>query len=405
MQIDSKITQPVNEASLDWLKDVNRAAQRLTSLSLESSAQAALILRQGELWAYAGHLSQPAVQELALSVITFWSSSFPSKTFRSPRSPDMVRVLHLSATDGDYMLYVTAMGREMVLALAFGAETPLSTIRAQANYLARSLSAPVENRLQITSTHSPQLPAFRLPERPNQHVSPPGEITPVEEDFDLDDLEGELPVVNLPPLLDNIPPPDPKVPYSRPVQKPIFDSAQGLRSHPGEVDASQATSPFMIDRLKNLDEGTAMIGEEKLRPISPALHGLYYVCLMIPRLPQHHLAGDLASAISEMINQLCLAYGWRLEHIAVRPEYIQWIANVPPVTSPSYLMRIIRQQTSERIFEAFPTLRNDNPSGDFWAPGYLIMSGSQLPPAHIIKEFIQQTRLHQGVNPNFHSKA
>jgi REP element-mobilizing transposase RayT len=97
-----------------------------------------------------------------------------------------------------------------------------------------------------------------------------------------------------------------------------------------------------------------------------------------------------------MVSQLCLAYGWRLEQIAIRPEYLQWITSVPPTTSPGYLMRILRQQTSERIFDAFSTLRKDNPSGDFWAPGYLIMSGSQLPPAQIVKEFIQQTRQQQG---------
>jgi DNA-binding response OmpR family regulator len=41
---------------LIWLKDVSKAAQHLTRLTLESSAQAALITRQNELWAYAGQL-------------------------------------------------------------------------------------------------------------------------------------------------------------------------------------------------------------------------------------------------------------------------------------------------------------------------------------------------------------
>ena len=38
-----------------------------------------------------------------------------------------------------------------------------------------------------------------------------------------------------------------------------------------------------------------------------------------------------------------------------------------------------------------------NPSGDFWAPGYLIMGGSQPPPVQLIKEFIGQTRQRQGI--------
>ena len=45
----------------------------------------------------------------------------------------------------------------------------------------------------------------------------------------------------------------------------------------------------------------------------------------------------------------------------------------------------------------FPRFKKENPSGDFWAPGYLIMGGSQPPPARLIKDFIAQTRQRQGI--------
>src|SRR3990172_7940661 len=48
-----------------WMNDVSKAAQHLTRLTLASSAQAALITRGGDLWAYAGGLSQEAAKELA----------------------------------------------------------------------------------------------------------------------------------------------------------------------------------------------------------------------------------------------------------------------------------------------------------------------------------------------------
>ena len=84
--------------------------------------------------------------------------------------------------------------------------------------------------------------------------------------------------------------------------------------------------------------------------------------------------------------------------MSIRPDHIQWMINVPPAASPGYLMRIFRQQTSERIFADFPQYKNENPSGDFWAPGYLIMGGSQLPPEQLIKEYIEQTRHRQGLS-------
>jgi len=90
-----------------------------------------------------------------------------------------------------------------------------------------------------------------------------------------------------------------------------------------------------------------------------------------------------------------------LEYLSIRPEYIQWIANVPPATSPAYFMRILRQLTSEKIFLEFPRYKRENPSGDFWAPGYLIMGGSQPPPSQLIKDYIAQTRQRQGGSQTF----
>jgi REP element-mobilizing transposase RayT len=138
-----------------------------------------------------------------------------------------------------------------------------------------------------------------------------------------------------------------------------------------------------------------------LEPVSPSVYNLTYACLLIPRFPEHLLAGDLAERMREWVPQLCIAFGWRIERLSVHPDYLQWIVNVPPSSSPGYLMRIVRQHTSEKIFEEFPRFHKENPSNDFWAPGYLIMGGTQTPPAQLIREFIDQTRERQGITkPN-----
>jgi REP element-mobilizing transposase RayT len=134
-----------------------------------------------------------------------------------------------------------------------------------------------------------------------------------------------------------------------------------------------------------------------LEPASLAVCNLSYACIMVPRMPQHSIGGDLAERLSGWTRQLCLAYGWRLTLLVVHPDYVEWVMNVPPTASPSTMMRIFRQQTSTRIFADFPALVRDNPSGDFWAPGYLIMSSGQLPPEAVAKDFIQQTRRRQGI--------
>ena len=137
--------------------------------------------------------------------------------------------------------------------------------------------------------------------------------------------------------------------------------------------------------------------ELEVEPVSPSMYNLTYACVLIPRFPYHHLTGEMAKRLTDWITHLCVAFGWRLEMLSVRPDYMQWLVNVPPNTSPGYLMRTIREHTSRRMFVEFPVTEEDNPSGDFWAPGYLILGSPQPPPASLIQEFMQNTRSRQGL--------
>ncbi len=123
-----------------WLEDVTRVAQHLTRLSLETAAQASLITRDSELWAYAGHLPQEAASELAAAVLKDYDWSVGASP--AVLNGDLARFIHLESTDCDYMLYTTGLGDKMVLAMAFDAQMPFSKMRAQTGSLARALASP-----------------------------------------------------------------------------------------------------------------------------------------------------------------------------------------------------------------------------------------------------------------------
>ena len=143
-------------------------------------------------------------------------------------------------------------------------------------------------------------------------------------------------------------------------------------------------------------------------PETNTIWDLAYSSILVPRMPQHFLTGDIAHKLAEWLGQLCIAFGWRLEYLSILPDYMQLVVNVPPTPSPSFVMRTLRQHTSRRIFTTFNNLAEENPSGDFWAPGYLIMSvtvqnttnqeGTHYLPGKMINDFIQQTRKNQGVS-------
>ena len=414
---------PLPATELEWLRDVSRAARHLTRLMLESSAQAALITRQNELWAYAGQLKREAAQELARSVQKYWDTQ--SQT-------DLLRFIRLEATEAQHMLYARRLTASMVLALVFDAETPFSTIRAQAGQLVRSLAeVPHDQTSQVTLTEDT------------------GDLTDGE---DLDnlppiaDLLGEVPPplppkqdrrnrVAMPweqkpaPQVQTVQPPqpvDPPLVTTHPMFSPDFsrESSPAVRRREerpalpsldqtrlGRVQREQRIVPEELEatRVQKASSDPNSLIETRpqsvtevahrivLEPASPAMYNLNYACLLVPRFDSHHLTGDMADQLSDWVAQVCIAFGWRLEHISVRPEYLQWVVSVPPATAPGYIMRIVRQQTSERVFKEYPRIKNDNPSGDFWAPGYLIMGGSQPHPQKLVRDFIEQTRQRQGL--------
>jgi REP element-mobilizing transposase RayT/CheY-like chemotaxis protein len=407
--------------TITWLQDVAKAAQHLTRLTLESSAQAALITRKNDLWAYAGGLSQSAGKEVAQTVARNWDGQ---------RGSDLLRFIRLESTRAEHMLYATRLGPDAVLALVFDAETPFSTIRMQANDLISAISTDKTG------------PAAGLPPAESN-------ANAVEEES-FEEGEDELEIPRISDILTDVPSPNPAAgearaealhdelelppppegynpsgetrisrslsnarPFSREPSPSVPLSELLMAKHPhdaeDDVDATMASKskkrPQTPMRKPDPDElaetrlspTTEAERRITLEPITAGLYHLTYACLLVPRFSAHYLTGDLADRLSEWLPTICVAFGWRLEYLAVRPEYLQWVVNVQPNTSPGYLMRIMRQQTSEKIFTEIPRLKKENPSGDFWAPGYLIMGGTQPHPPQLVRDYIRQARERQGV--------
>lgn len=406
---------------LPWLTDVNTAAQHLTRLTLESSSQAALITRDNEVWAYAGELSQPAAQEVASVMARNWDSETDG---------DLLRFARLETTRAEHILYATRLGPGTLLGLVFDAETPFGTIRTQAGKLGTLLDReePEVEPEAISTTPLKWTPSPPTP-------PPPPLAAPLASEVE-DEEEASVPPIG--DILRDIPRPEPGIgaasstavntgetrrsTFAREapasgllgrVQPPIggpADLAETVVSKPpppapavpartappaappkpGEVEA---TLPHSMVGFAGPGADARRI---VLEPVSAGVYHLTYACLLVPRFAEHYLTGEVADKLSEWMPIICVAFGWRLEFLAVRPEYLQWVANVAPATSPGYVMRVMRQSTSERIFAAFPGLQKDNPSGDFWAPGYLIMGGTQPHPSQLVKDYIKQVRQRQG---------
>jgi DNA-binding response OmpR family regulator/REP element-mobilizing transposase RayT len=391
-----------------WHSDVSRAAQHLTRLSFEVSAQAALLIRDGQLWAYSGQLPQEAASEMAQVVIQDREQSLPYNT----TSGDLARFIKLDTTGVEIMLYATRLDEEMILALAFDAQTPFSRIRAQAGRLARALS-------------SPDFPEGRLPPIPGKSTS---RADVSQEEAEEADQEPELHIPGMFP--EGFIPPPTSTPRQtgaqaevHPVVKPgsrapeqtppasreaawTFEQKPAARSEPAPSlqQVPIAKIPPATSPVAGPTPPTAIVfptdeiqASETIRINRTKMYNLSYACVLIPRLPKHTLTGDLGRRMAEWLQTIHLAFGWRLAHLAVRPSYLMWVSDVLPKTSAASLIKTVRRQTSGWIFLEFPLMAKDNPSGAFWAPGYMAVTTGQLPTADELQVYIQNTRSRQGI--------
>jgi REP element-mobilizing transposase RayT len=135
----------------------------------------------------------------------------------------------------------------------------------------------------------------------------------------------------------------------------------------------------------------------RLEPESASFSNITFACVLIPRMPRQHLVGELAKLLEEWMFGVCVSFDWRLEQLSIRPDTMQWMVRVHSATAPRFLMQITSKITSQRIFEHFKQYRDENPSGEFWAPGWLLITSEKLPPPAMVREFIQKTRERQGI--------
>lgn len=345
----------------------------------------------------------PAVEALQAQIQRFWELPEPS---------DVVRFARLSGQAGECILYVTAVSPQVALGLVYPLQTPLSRIRAEALQMTRTLANGVPHALSETSA----LP--QTPTAPSHPAVSSGQDLLAEEEPGQEEALPEL--LSLADLLGEVPPPDPQaggewvpeIDLSLPRVEAEAPPAPAASEAPAPPEPTLSSSqpataeslPAFLPEEEDLAVNHATLlpdltSIQQIEPISTSFSQIFYTCVLIPRLPSHFLTGTLGEQVGQRVQQLCLAFGWRLEGIAVRPQYMQWSVQVNPSIAPASVIRVIRQRTSSFIFEHFPALAEENPSGDFWASGYLIVSGPQPPSPRLLRDYIEETRRRQGVLP------
>ena len=174
---------------------------------------------------------------------------------------------------------------------------------------------------------------------------------------------------------------------------------QNIKIHMLETDLVNSM-PFIMSADPNLshkkvdEEGTIQVESDSLFHSDPYV--TTYVCLLAPRFQEHLLTGDLSDQLYTWMKDICIAFGWNLGFIDIKPEYLHWVMSVSINTSQGQFVKKICKESSQKILENFPRIKRKNMSNEFWAPWYFVNVGQAPYSKDAIKSYLDQIRMQQG---------
>ena len=145
--------------SLRHIEDpyIAQLALSLTELSLETTAEAALLSRDNAIVAFAGRMLREDVEALQIAIDGKWDANVDEAR---------IRFLTLEGSGKDYMLYSRRTVDDLSLSLIFSGQTPLRDIRRQGKRLIEALRA---------------VPEVAVPEPEPERAIPALEPVPIDE--------------------------------------------------------------------------------------------------------------------------------------------------------------------------------------------------------------------------------
>ncbi|MBI4316045.1 MAG: IS200/IS605 family transposase, partial [Chloroflexi bacterium] len=337
-----------------WLNDVSRAAQYLTTLTLQSAAEAALLMRGQQLIAYAGQFGREQAEELSRIVADAWAKD------GGGGSGAQVRFIRLS-TGADFLVYSTLAAADIVLSMAFQAETPLGMIRKQAKQATEAI--------------------FRVPATGN---TPAAEAAP--------------PPAPLVDTFTSDPPPEP-APTASPEDWAPLAARPAAPSDAAPMAPMPPAAPSPV--VPTSPSPHALLGMPAAFPNARRTpHGLYalsYTYLIIPKFASTRLSGDLQSRLAEWISFQALTHDWRITGLHIEPDHLEISLDCAPSEAPEKVVKAIMQYTAEKVMAEFPRLAAEHSKrvSSFWAQGYYVVAPGRRLSADEIRAFIDYQRQEQ----------
>ena len=126
---------------------------------------------------------------------------------------------------------------------------------------------------------------------------------------------------------------------------------------------------------------------EYYRKSSHATYRCEYHFVWIPKYRYGVLHNEIKCKLRKILSELCAWLEIEILEGSISRDHIHMYLSIPPKHSPSYVMKIIKGKSAERLQEEFPELRKRYWGMHIWARGYFVSTVGVN--SEIIRNYIQ----------------
>ena len=123
---------------------------------------------------------------------------------------------------------------------------------------------------------------------------------------------------------------------------------------------------------------------------SKSSHEIYrceYHFVWVPKYRYHILIKEVKPRLKEILVGLCDWLDILIIEGAICSDHVHMYLSVPPKHSPSYVMKILKGKSAERLRKEFPELKKKYWGMHLWARGYFVSTVGI--DSEIIKQYVK----------------
>ena len=418
--------------------EIAQLALALTQASLELTAEATLIARDGEIVAYSGKMPIDDVRAVGEALGDDWGAK-PGES--------RIRFISLPGSGKDYMLYSRMADGAYALSMIFAGNMPLRVIRRQSDRLVKALErvpedsdaavmesslidelheaerlkrleeeARLEEQSAVESTqellatypdlveHKPSAPEIddisdddTVEHAPSVEEAP---APPIEDIREAPSVEPELAIDDAPELVVE---PEPEPPAVEDFAPPVVEDDAPPVIEDFAPPVVDAPAPQLEDDLAEmLDEDTAesepvvpqAVAPTKLKRVPvegaslPDSQYVSYTYIWMVRDADKLLTPKIATMLVEELDVQLTLMGWRCNILHVFEDYIYLVADVPADTLSHEILPELKQRSAQIVYGIDASYSPD----DLWADSYLVLTPGREMHSDEIQRFISFSR-------------